>query len=264
SSRLVMTYHSDIVRQKTLLRIYEPLLLRVLSRADAIIATSPNYIASSRYLSRYKDKCTVIPFGVNLAWLGSPDEVKVKSIREKYVAPIVLFVGRFRYYKGLQYLLEAMQSVEARLLLCGSGPQEPELRAQVERDGLQQKVIFLGEVEDADLPNYYHASDMFAFPACERSEAFGISMVEAMVCGLPVICTDLGTGTTFVNQHEVTGLVVPPRDPVALAEALQRLAKDGVLRRQMALAAGERARREFGVETMVDRTIELYRRVLAA
>ncbi|MBI2865628.1 MAG: glycosyltransferase [Chloroflexi bacterium] len=264
SPRMIITYHSDIVRQKNLLRFYAPFLQRVLSRADAIIATSPNYVSSSPYLSRFADKCAVIPFGVDLSWLDRPDETKVASIRQRYGSPIVFFVGRFRYYKGLHYLIEAMKSVSATLLLCGSGPQEPELRDQVEREGLEGKVAFLGEVGDAELPNYYHAGDIFAFPACERSEAFGISMVEAMACGLPAVCTELGTGTTFVNQHGVTGLVVPPRDPRALAEALGRLAADETLRRRLATAARERARQEFSQEVMVDRILGLYRRLLAA
>lgn len=260
--RLVITYHSDVVRQRGLLRLYEPLLWRVLKRADRIIATSPHYIRSSRFLRPLAQKCVVIPSCVDLERFAAVDEEQVAAIRGRHGTPLLLFVGRFRYYKGLRYLIEAMGEVPATLLLAGTGPLEAELRQQVEQQGLGGKVFFLGEVPDAELPALYHAADLFILPAVERSEAFGLTQVEAMACGTPCICTEVGTGTSWVNLDGETGLVVPPRDPAALAGAINLLLGDDVLRRAMAERSLARARQEFGVASMVERIVALYRELV--
>lgn len=263
SRRFVLTYHSDIVRQKYLLRLYKPFLWKVLSQADRIIATSPNYIRSSPYLSRFADKGAVIPLGIDLKPFEEVDNERVQAIRRRYGSPLLLFVGKLRYYKGLEYLLEAMRRIEARLLVVGTGPMEGEWRVLAEELGLGNKVAFLGEVSDNDLPFYYHACDLFVLPASERSEAFGVVQIEAMACGKSVICTELGTGTSWVNIHGETGLVVPPRDPKALVEAIGQLLADEGLRRSL----GERGRgraKGFSKEVMVERTVELYEELLAA
>lgn len=261
SKRLILTYHSDIVRQRRLLSLYRPFLWRILHRADRIIASSPNYIRSSPFLQKVEEKCTVIPFGIELKPWEKVDLEEVQGLRQRYEPPLLLFVGRFRYYKGLTYLLEAMKGIEATLLLVGSGPLEGELKHQVVRDHLQTKVFSLGELADEKLPALYHASDLFILPACERAEAFGIAQVEAMACGLPLVSTELGTGTTYVNTNEETGIVVPPRDPGALAMAVNFLLENESLRRQMGEKAKERARREFDADLMVRRIVQLYQNV---
>jgi rhamnosyl/mannosyltransferase len=140
------------------------------------------------------------------------DPAEIQRIGETYGSPLLLFVGKLRYYKGLQYLIEAMEELPARLLVVGSGPMEGEWKRLTESLDLQDKVVFLGEVEDAGLPALYRGCDVFVLPASERSEAFGLVQVEAMMSGKPVVSTELGTGTSFVNLHNETGLVVPPRD----------------------------------------------------
>lgn len=262
SRKFVLTYHSDIVRQKYLLRVYKPFLWKVLAKADRIIATSPNYIRSSPYLSRFAEKCVVIPLGVDLKPFEAVDDDQVQAIRQRYGSPLLLFVGKLRYYKGLQYLLEAMRQIEARLLVVGTGPMEIAWRALAEELNLGDKVTFLGEVSDDDLPSYYQACDLFVLPASERSEAFGVVQIEAMACGKPVISTELGTGTSWVNVHGETGLVVPPRDSEALAEAISQLLADEALRSRLGQQGRQRAK-GFSQEAMVARVASLYEELLA-
>ncbi|MBI2849008.1 MAG: glycosyltransferase [Chloroflexi bacterium] len=261
--RLVLTYHSDIVRQRGWLRFYKPFLRRILNRADAIIVSSPQYISTSGYLPAVAGKCSVIPFGIDTARFDNASADAVNGVRQRYRPPIVLFVGKLRYYKGIPYLLEAMKQVEATLLVVGSGPMAGPWQNLVEVKGLGQKVIFLGEVGDELLPALYHASDVFVLPSCERAEAFGFVLLEAMACGLPVISTELGTGTSFVNLNGQTGLVVPPRDPDALAEAINCLLKDQALRIGLGQQARQRVEAGFTKEQMVEKTLTLYQTLLA-
>jgi glycosyltransferase involved in cell wall biosynthesis len=261
SARTVLTYHSDVVRQKTILRLYHPLLKMVLQKVDRIIATSNNYIDSSPYLRALRSKCAVVPLGIDLAPFLDPDMAEVAALRGRYGFPLLLFVGKLRYYKGLHYLLEAMTDVSAKLLVVGSGPMEAYWRKLTASLRLQEKVIFCGEVGDEDLPALYRAADIFVLPASERSEAFGLVQVEAMASGKPVISTELGTGTSFVNLNNETGLVVPARDPLALRDAVVKLLGNDALRLAMGRAGRERALKEFSLETMVKRIERLYEEV---
>ncbi|MBX3053753.1 MAG: glycosyltransferase [Caldilineaceae bacterium] len=268
--RTVITWHSDIVKQAGLLRFYAPFLRAALHRADKILVASPPYVQSSAFLrpvsERSPEKIAVVPFGIDLSRYVENAELlaKVKTIRARYgPGPLVLFVGRMRYYKGLHVLVQAMAQVEnARCLIVGVGPLEAEIRAQVTGLGLTERVLFAGEVDDADLPAYYQAADIFCLPSVHRSEALGIVLLEAMASGLPLISTELGTGTSWVNQHEVTGLVVSPEDPDALAGAINRLARNEDERRSFAQAAHARAADEFDVAQMLTRIEAIYREIL--
>ncbi len=260
--RTVITYHSDVIRQQGILRFYDPLLWRVLHHAHRIIATSPQYIRSSPYLSRVADKCIVIPLGIDPAPFQSVDTGRIAALRRHYGEPLLLFVGRLRYYKGLQYLLQAMVQLEARLLVVGTGPMEAEWRKTAGELGLNNRVVFLGEVTNTDLAAYYRACDVFVLPASHRSEAFGTVQLEAMAAGLPVVSTEVGTGTSYVNRHGETGLVVPPRDPDALAEALQRLLTDADLRARLGAQARARVAEEFTHDRMVECIARLYYQLL--
>ena len=166
-------------------------------------------------------------------------------------------MGVLRYYKGLQYLLQAMPGIRARLLIVGDGPMGPELRVQAQSMGLGDRVVFAGRVSEEELPAYYQAADIFVLPSSERSEAYGLVQVEAMTSGLPIVCTELHTGTTFVNRHGESGLVVPPKDPAALASAIQALLDDDALCRR--LGQGAQARSElFAAEDMLLTIHKLY------
>ena len=260
--KTVITYHSDIIRQRNLLKLYRPFLRRVLTKADRIIATSPNYVRSSPYLSEVAEKCTPIPLGIDLQRFQRVRGEDVGMLRRKYEAPLLLFVGLLRYYKGLEYLLQAMANVNATLVIVGTGPLEEELQTMARKLGLGGRVFFTGAVGEELLPAYYQACDLFVLPASHRSEAFGVVQVEAMACGKPVVSTELGTGTSYVNLDGETGFVVPPRDPEALAQAISRLLGDDQLRLEMGARARERATQEFSHEIMIDRVVNLYQSLL--
>ncbi|HXH13636.1 MAG TPA: glycosyltransferase [Alphaproteobacteria bacterium] len=262
SRRLVMTYHSDIVRQRHLLRLYEPILWQVLHRADRIIVSSWRYAYSSRFLTPFLAKCVRVPYGIDLAFFQKTDAARVAMVRRSWPGPLVLFVGRFRYYKGLPYLVDAAQWIQGTVLLVGGGPTEAPLRRQVRRLGRRGRVIFAGEVSDDWLASYYAAADVFVLPSVERSEAFGIVQLEAMASGLPVVSTELGTGTSYVNVHGETGLIVPPRDARALADAVNLLLKNPELRERLGATGRARVAAQFTKDRMVEQVSTLYRSLM--
>jgi rhamnosyl/mannosyltransferase len=259
---LVVTYHSDIVRQQTLLRAYRPLLELTLRHAARILPTSPNYMVSSPFLRRFVARCSVVPLGIDTARFAHADPRQLAAIRARYDAPLLLFVGRLRYYKGLHILLDALPSVRAQLLIGGSGPERARLEAQAARLGVAQRVHFLGDIPDGDLPVLYHAADMFVLPAHLRAEALGLAQIEALASGLPCVSTELGTGTSFANLHGRTGLVVPPSDPAALAEAINALLADPEMRERFGAAGRARATELFSQPRMLDAVEAVYRDVL--
>jgi rhamnosyl/mannosyltransferase len=257
----VLTYHSDVVRQAGILRLYAPLMRRVLASVGRIIVSTPNYLQSSLFLQSFRAKCDVVPYGIDREPFmeSSPDDGR--ALRAQYGGgPLLLFVGVLRYYKGLSHLLEAMPRIPARLLLVGEGPMSVALRSQAETLGLGDKVVFVGRVEDRDLPAYYRAADIFVLPASERSEAFGLVQLEAMSSGLPVVSTELGTGTSYVNLHGESGLVVPPRDAGALEQAIVALLTDEALRRRLGEGALARSAL-FTVERMMSGIADVYARL---
>ncbi len=267
AARRVLTYHSDVVRQKSLLRLYAPLMYRVLAGVDRIVATSSPYAESSPVLRRFRDRVCVVPLGIETARFRTAPADQVAAWRARLApngAPLVLFVGRLRYYKGLDVLLQAMPRVSsARLAVAGDGPMRTAWERLSGALNLGERVVFLGDVADEKLPALYHAADLFVLPATARSEAFGTVLVEAMAAGLPLITTDVGTGTSWVNRHGETGLVVPPHNPAALAAAIVQLLEHPDRRRAMGAAGQRRALAEFDVERMVDRVLEVYREVVS-
>jgi glycosyltransferase involved in cell wall biosynthesis len=258
--RTVITYHSDIIRQKYLRNIYGVLMHRVLDRADRIIATSPNYIASSSVLKRHSGKCVVVPLGIQVTRFVSNAPEPIKSLG---AGVRLLFVGQLRYYKGLDYLMRAMTELpRAHLVIVGTGPLEHRLRSFAKELKIADRVEFAGGVGDAELPGYFAACDVFILPASERSEAFGVVQLEAMAAGKPVVCTEIGTGTNFVNVDGETGFVVPARDAHALASSIAKLGADPSLRARMGAAGRARVNQEFTLEKMVDRVKGVYEQVL--
>lgn len=261
--KVVVWWHSDIVRPKHLANLYRPLLVRFLKKAEAIIVAAPQLIESSRTLRPFSDKCEVIPIGIDLArFATSPDQQKtIDAIRARYGPRIVLFVGRLAYYKGIDHLLRAMQQVDGKLLLIGEGPLEESLRRLAALTGVEDRCLFLGRVPDKELTDYYHACDIFVLPSIAVTEAYGIVQLEAMACGKPVVSTRLPTGVTFVNLHGETGLTVTPGDAAALAGAINQLLDDPGKRLAYGNFAKTRVEREFTREVMVTKVYNLYRRV---
>lgn len=257
----VLTYHSDIVRQRVLGTLYAPILRRVLDGVDLIIASSPNMVEHSPFLARVADKCRVVPFGIPIErFEATPERIaRAAELRAPHGGrPIVLFVGRLIYYKGVDVLVRAMADVDADLVIIGDGPLRPDLEALAASLGIAGRVFFAPPVTSADLAAWYHAADIFCLPSVARSEAFGLVQLEAQAAGAPVVSTALTTGVPFVNEHGTTGLVVPPGNALALADALSTLVTDGALRARLGEQAETRAREKFSLGRMIDDTIAVY------
>ena len=262
---VVVTYHCDIVRQKHLLKLYRHPLRWFLRRADRILVTSPGTLEKNELLAPHVARCEVLPLGIRATDLAETDRSRAvaERLRRSHPGPRILFVGRMRPYKGLPVLIDAISRVEGTLLLVGRGEMEGVIRGTIQHGGMEGRVILAGDVPAEDLPGYYAAADLFVLPSLDRSEAFGIAMVEAMHCGLPVISTAVGTGTSYVNQDGVTGIEVPPGDAEALARAMRRVLGDPEMAKAMGRAARERARM-FTETAMVDRTARVYEELLAS
>jgi rhamnosyl/mannosyltransferase len=258
--RLVFTYHSDVVRQRVLSRVFDPILRRCLDRADAIIVSSANYRDSSEVLRPYRAKCHVIPFGIDIERFERPDELEIVRLRKQFGPRMILSVGRLVYYKGFEFLIKAMTSVNAHLVLVGSGPLEAELRARIQASGVEDRVTLLTRVKDV-VP-IYHATEVFVLPSIARSEAFGIVQLEAMACGKPVVNTQLDSGVPFVSIDGVTGITVPPADSKNLSRAINSLLDDSQRRASYGNAAYRRVREQFSLSGMTDQTLALYHEVL--
>ncbi|MDA3896811.1 MAG: glycosyltransferase [Desulfobacteraceae bacterium] len=257
---VVVTYHSDIVRQKVLKKLYTPFSKWFLAKADAIIATSVPYAHTSDELLHYHHKCHIIPLGIQLAGkkTNNPPAISSEDLHKRFGPQLIIFVGKFRYYKGVNYLVEAMKEVDATLLLIGSGPLEYRLKGYVESLALQEKIIFLGEVSDKDISSYFKACDVGVLPSIYKSEAFGMVLLEAMAYGKAVVSTELGTGTSFVNVNNETGLVVPPRNVKALSAAINRLLNDRDLRIEYGEAGKQRVKQCFDIQKMIDQVMSVY------
>lgn len=258
--RLVITYHSDIVRQRVLSKFFDPILQHALNRADAIVVSSSNYIDSSYVLPQYRGKCRVIPFGVSMDHFQQIDTDAVARLRQLYGPRIVLGVGRLVYYKGFEHLIEAMRFVEGRLVIVGRGPLHAALMQKAESCGLSERVTILTDV--ADVRPYYQAADVFALSSIARSEAFGIVQLEAMACGKPVVNTDLDSGVTSVSLDGVTGVTVPPANPEALGQAFSSLLDDPLRAAIYGRAGQLRVKNHFSLQAMARQTLKLYHEVM--
>lgn len=266
SGAVVVTYHSDIVRQEFLLRFYRPFLKRFLAGAQIIMPTSPVYLETSPFLREFRSKCEVVPLGIDTEMFNSVREkmqAEIKKIQNLFRPEFILFVGKLRYYKGLQFLIEAMPDVDIPLVIVGRGPMETDLRMLASNYGVSEKVHFVGEVTDDDLAVFFHACSLFVLPSVYRSEAYGLVQLEAHVCGKPVVSTRLGTGVEFVNMDGKTGLVVPPADSAALARAINELIADPGRREKMGEFAQKRALNEFNLQHMFDRVEAVYERAIS-
>ena len=263
---LVIWFHCQVIRPKLQYKVfYEPLLQFAFRRAVRIVVASPPMVDLPP-LARFKKKCTVIPFGLERARyrLSGVTASRVQAIRANVKSPIVLFVGRLVPYKGVDVLLDAIKGLDATTVIVGEGPCRVSLMAKAVDSGLSDRVRFVGDISDAELLAWYHACDVFVLPSVTRQEAFGMVQLEAMLCGHPVISTELQTGTSWVNQHERTGIVVKPNNVSELRGALERLCGDRELREQFGDAGRKRVIETFSAETMCQATVALYDDVVRA
>lgn len=259
----IVWFHSEVVRPAWRFKLfYEPFLEFTLRRAARIVVSSPALAENARTLRPYRGKCVVIPFGFDPARFSGVSAPPAGPAGD--APPTVLFVGRLVEYKGVDVLLRALAGLTGvRAVLVGEGPRRAALEELSSDLGLRDRVTFEGEVSDERMAELYGACDLFVLPSVTRAEAFGLVQLEAMAAGKAVVSTSVPTGVPWVNQHERTGLIVPPGDVPALRRAIDRLLSDQDLRSRMGREGRARVSRDFTPARMIQQMLALYREVIA-
>jgi glycosyltransferase involved in cell wall biosynthesis len=258
--KLIVSHHADTLGRPFLRKLVSATVRRVMQRAAAIIVSSHSYMQSSDELADFRDKCHVVPLGIDLETSGTSHLLESRHIQTKYGPVLILAVGRLVPYKGFEFLLRAMTGIDATLLLIGTGPLQASLQNLIKELGLQEKVHLLGRVND--LAPYYHAARMFVMPSISRAEAFGLVQVEAMAAGIPVVNTQIDSGVPEVSLDGITGITVPPRSPEAMARAITLLLDNPGICQTYGQAAILRARERFSAQRMASATLEVYESAL--
>lgn len=257
----LLTYQSDIVKQKHLFKLYKPLMRRFLSSVDQIVATSPNYLETSQVLSEYKSKTCVIPLGIDKNTYPDVDQLRLESWRKRFGTKFFLFIGVLRYYKGLHILVEAANNSDYPVVIVGAGPIEDDIKAHAKSLGVSN-IHFIGHVPNEDKVALLVLCYAVLFPSHLRAEAFGISLLEGAMYGKPLISSEIGTGTTYINIDKETGLVVGPSDPVSLRNAMDYLWSHPEEAAQMGRRAESRYQKLFTAKKMVNSYVSLYEMLL--
>lgn len=260
--RLVVTHHADTLGRRALRRLSDPFVKRLMKMASRIIVTSERYLCSSDELRPFREKCCVIPLGIDVDRRRFQFADEIFELRRQREERLILAVGRLVPYKGFDVLIRAMKDVDGKLLLIGEGPEEGALKALAEREGVTHKVVMPGRVDD--LKSYFYRASAFVLPSTTRAEAFGLVQLEAMAAGLPVINTEIDSGVPEVSINGETGFTVPPADVNALSNAISLLLDRRDLRERFGAAAMARVHAGFSADRMADRTMALYQSVLAA
>lgn len=253
----VVTYHSDIVRQRMLGWMYAPLMRQFLRSVDRIVCTSPNYLASSEVLKLFGDRVDVVPIGLDEESYPGANDALLERTRARYGSGFFLFIGVLRYYKCLHILLEALHGASYEAVIVGAGPLERELKDQCRRLGLSN-VTFTGYVPGPTKVALLGQCGAVVSPSYLRAEAFGVALLEGAMAGKPLISTEVGSGTSHVNVHGETGLVVEPRSPKAFREAMDTLHRDRELARSLGAGARCRFERLFNGRLMGERYADIY------
>lgn len=257
SAKTVVTYHSDVVRQKKLLTLYKLLMKHFLDRIDAIVATSDNYAASSSVLQKYREKIRTIVIGIDKESYLEPTKQELIKVEDRVGRDFFLFIGTLRKYKGLNFLLNALKGTGVRCVIAGSGPEEEKLKTLANKLKLSN-VVFLGRVSDIDKVALVRLCRAVVLPSHLRSEAFGVALLEGAMYKKPLISTELGTGTSHVNIDGETGIVVPPADVDSLRESMLLMDYDKGLSNKMGQKSFERYNNFFTGSVMGDQYVELY------
>ncbi|WP_324722709.1 glycosyltransferase [Lelliottia sp. JS-SCA-14] len=260
--KIVIHWHSDIIKQKNLLKIYRPMQSWLLKKADAIIGTSEQYIQNSKDLSEYQNKCIAVPIGIDPNRLNADANI-IKIIKERYFGKkIILSLGRHVYYKGFKYLIESAQYLndEYIILIGGEGPLTNELADSIVKNNFQTKVELLGKIDRDELGSYFSACDVFCLPSIMKSEAFGVVQIEAMSFAKPVIATNItGSGTSWVNKHDSSGLNVEIMDSQQIADAVKKITIDPLLYQRYSVDAKRRFDEYFHRDVMLAQIIDIYK-----
>ena len=257
----VVTYHSDIVRQRLLRWMYAPLMRRFLGSADRIVCTSPNYLASSEVLRSFGNRVDVVPIGLDEGSFPCANDALRERAHGNYGSGFFLFIGVLRYYKCLHILLEAMRGASYRAVIVGSGPLERQLKSQCQRLRLGN-VTFTGYLPEGMKVALLSQCRAVVAPSYLRAEAFGVSLLEGAMAGKPLITTEVGSGTSHVNVHGETGFVVEPRSPKAFREAMDALHGDIELAQTLGAGARSRFERLFNGRLMGRRYADIYASLL--
>ena len=257
----LLTYHSDVVRQQLLMPVYQPLMRRFFASMGALVPTSPNYLQSSTLLQDYRQKCHVIPIGLDESSYPQASAERLAHWRGKVGEGFFLFVGVLRYYKGLHILLDACAGSSSRVVILGAGPVEADLKQQAAQLQLTN-VDFLGAVSDEDKVALLQLCRGVVFPSHLRAEAFGVTLLEGAMFSKPLISSEISTGSSYVNLDGVTGIVVAPDDPAALRQAMLRLDQDATMATCMGQAARERFDTLFTSAQMAKGYVALYQDIL--
>lgn len=259
---LIVTHHSDIIRQKFLGRLLRPIEVAVYNRAAKVLPTSPPYVEGSDLLRRFRSKVEPLPMGLDLTPYVNPSPEAVAHadiLRRKYPGPIWMSVGRLIYYKALHVAIHALKSVPGTLIVIGTGPMAAEWQRLATDVGVADRVVWAGRVSDDELIGTYHAATAMWFPSNARSEGYGLVQVEAMACGCPVINCDIPhSGVPWVCKHGVAGLTVQVNDVSAFAAAANRLAGDSGFRDQLATGSTVEVAARFDWNVMARASIFRY------
>lgn len=257
--KVVLHWHSDIQKQKYLLKLYRPLQDWLLRRADLIVGTSPVYLDESPFLKNVQQKTVCLPIGVPPIL---PEPEAVDKLRKQYGEKKIVFsLGRLVAYKGFTHLVEAARFLKDDyvVLIGGTGALEQALCQQIKRLGLENKVVLLGRIPENELPTYFGACKVFCLPSVQKTEAFGIVQIEAMSCGKPVVATRIPqSGVPWVNKHGVSGLNVMPGNAGELARAIQDIADNESVYDKYSMAAKNRYWDIFTNEHMIDKCKRIY------
>ncbi|EGV33991.1 glycosyl transferase group 1 [Thiorhodococcus drewsii AZ1] len=268
----VVHWHSDVVtsdidrRLALAYRLYRPFEQALLARAQAVIATSPDYLESSTALRPWRDRCHVIPLGLNAERIPNPDHDTLGQAERLWAEPgtRILAVGRLTYYKGHEVLIDAAARLpDSRILIVGTGDLQDRLTAKIAALGLEQRITLTGFQPDAVLQALVASCDLLCLPSLERTEAFGLVQLEAMRFGKPVVVSDIaGSGTGWVVREAENGLLTSPGDPAQLAERIGRLQSNARLREDLGARGRLALAERFGIEAISSATADLYRRIL--
>lgn len=261
NTKMVVTYHSDIVRQKRLFYLYKPLMKHFLKKANVIVATSDNYSKSSVILKKYKKKVKVVPLSISKESYPIPTKKDLTKIKDLVGQDFFLFIGALRKYKGLNFLLGALKNTEIKCVIAGSGPEMLRLKGLVKSLSLTN-IVFLGRVSDSEKVSLIRLCRAVVLPSNLRSEAFGVVLLEGAMYKKPLISTEINTGTSYVNINEETGLVVPAGDADSLRESMLLLNSDKSLSKKMGQAAHQRYLKLFKGSLMSQQYAEIYTTLL--
>lgn len=261
--KVILHWHSDIIRQKTLMNVYRPLQKWLIKRANLIVGTTPTYIRESEDLKAVQYKTTYLPIGVDQMLTDNEGAKRLKTIYNN--RKIIFSLGRLVHYKGYENLVKAAQYLpdDYVIVIGGAGPLLEELRNLAKQLKVRDKVLLIGFVREHEVPAYYTACELFCLPSVQKTEAFGIVQIEAMSCGKPVVATNIpGSGVAWVNEHGVSGLNVTPKQPKEIAQAILSIVEDKEKYQQFAEGAYKRYTTYFTEEKMIAAAKKIYEQVL--